>query len=192
MKKLNVLAILAAAASLAAIPTASAQDVTCDTANFSSAVMDSFPGIRNSCLDIIVKDGSPHAVLNAEVTRVRQATINLKFKRRDGGYTNAIQFRPDSEQRFEVEGGRNVRARDLSVSSQIRVYVPVEAPEPRIAFVAPTAAATTAYYDFEESEEELGASLPKTASNMPMFALLGGLFLAIAGGMAMRRRQTSV
>lgn len=186
-----MLAILAAVASLAAIPTASAQDVTCDTANFSTAVLDSFPGIRNSCLDIIAKDGSPHAVLNAEVTRVRQATINVKFKRRDGGYTNSIQFRPDSEQRFEVEGGRNVRARDLSVSSQIRVYVPVEAPEPRIAFVAPTAAATTTYVAFEEADD-VGESLPKTASNMPMFALLGGLFLAIAGGMAMRRRQTSV
>ncbi len=188
MKRSNVFAILAAVSSLAVIPTASAQDVTCDSANFSPEVIDRFPGIRYSCLEIVQKGGSPHAVLNAIVTRVRITTINLKFRRTDGGLTKPIQFRPDPDYRFAVEGGREVPLRDLTVSTELRVYVPVESPVPTLAF-EPVAAATLTYVDYEEGEEEIAPALPMTASNMPVFALSGSLFLIIAGGMAIRRRQ---
>lgn len=134
MKNKCISALLVAAASLMSIPAASAQELTCDNVNFSEEVMDSFAGIRNSCLEIIEMDDAPHAVLNAEVVRVRQTTVNLKFKRRDGKFTNAIQFRPEPGTRFEVEGGRKVLLKDLSASSQLRVYVPVNAPIARIIF----------------------------------------------------------
>jgi hypothetical protein len=134
MNKSKSLAILVAIASLAAIPTASAQNVTCDNANFSTAVMDLFAGIRNSCLAIVERNGEPHALLNAEVTHVMSPNLTVKFKRRDGGYTNTITFQPAADHVFSVEGGRKVGYKDLTASSQLRVYVPVEGPIGRIGF----------------------------------------------------------
>jgi LPXTG-motif cell wall-anchored protein len=187
MKRAGVIAILVAAWSLGAIPTASAQEVTCDSANFSPEVIDRFPGIRYSCLEIVQKDGAPHAVLNAIVTRVRLTTVNLKFRRTAGGLTKSIQFRPPKDYRFAIDGRREVPLRDLTVSSELRVYVPVESPTPTLAF-EPVAAASMTYIDYEEGDEEMAPALPKTAGDMPVFAVLGSLFLIIAGGLAFRRR----
>lgn len=153
MKIKCTIAFIMAAASLVTIPAASAQDLTCDNVNFSEAVMESFAGIRNSCLEIVDRDGGPHAVLNAEVVRVRQTTVNLKFKRRDGKFTNAIQFRPEQGTRFEVEGGRSVLLKDLSASSVLRVYVPVNAPIARIIFEFNPDTGAMSYHEIYVGEE---------------------------------------
>jgi len=36
---------------------------------------------------------------------------------------------------------------------------------------------------------DAGHQLPKTASSLPLVALLGGVFLAIGAGMTLRRRR---
>jgi hypothetical protein len=128
MKTTNKLAVLAVIASLAAIPVASAEDVTCESANFSTAVMDQFAGVRYSCLEIVERNGGPHAVLKAEVVRVASPNMILKFTRPEGGFTNPITVTPESGYIFTVDGGREVLLRDLTVSSQLRVYVPVKGP----------------------------------------------------------------
>jgi len=128
MKTTNKLAVFAAIASFAAIPVASAEDVTCESANFSTAVMDVFAGVRFSCLEIVERNGGPHAVLKAEVVRVASPNMVLKFARPEGGFTNPITVSPEAGYIFTVEGGREVNLRDLTVSSQLRVYVPVKGP----------------------------------------------------------------
>lgn len=127
MKTTNKLAILAAVASFAAIPVASAEDVTCESANFSTEVMDQFAGVRFSCLEIVERNGGPHALLKAEVVRVATPNLVLKFERPEGGYTNPITVTPQSGFSFAMDG-RDVNLRDLTVSSQLRVYVPVKGP----------------------------------------------------------------
>ena len=128
MKKTNILAVVAAVASFAAIPAASAQDVTCESANFSTEVMDQFAGVRYSCLEIVERNGGPHAVLKAVVARVASPNMVLRFYRPDGGLTNPITVTPQSGYIFTVEGEREVALRDLTVSSELRVYVPVKGP----------------------------------------------------------------
>ena len=126
MKTTNKLAALAAIASLAAIPVASAEDVTCENANFSTEVMDTFAGVRYSCLEIVERNGGPHAMLKAEVVRVASPNMVLKFARPEGGFTNPITVTPQSSYIFTVDDGREVSLRDLTVSSELRVYVPVK------------------------------------------------------------------
>jgi len=128
MKITNKLAVFAAIASFAAIPVASAEDVTCESANFSTEVMDQFAGVRYSCLEIVERNGGPHAVLKAEVVRVATPNLVLKFARPEGGFTNPITVTPESGYIFTVEDGREVKLRELTVSSQLRVYVPVKGP----------------------------------------------------------------
>ena len=128
MKTTNKLAILAAIASLVAIPVASAEDVTCENANFSTEVMDTFAGVRYSCLEIVERNGGPHAVLKAEVVRVASPNMILKFARPEGGFTNPITVSPEADYIFTVDDGREVKLRELTVSSQLRVYVPVKGP----------------------------------------------------------------
>ena len=128
MKTINKLAVFAAVASFAAIPVASAEDVTCESANFSTEVMDQFAGVRYSCLEIVERNGGPHAVLKAEVVRVATPNLVLKFARPEGGFTNPITVTPESGYIFTVDDGREVKLRELTVSSQLRVYVPVKGP----------------------------------------------------------------
>lgn len=128
MKTTNKLAALAAIASLAAIPAASAAEVTCENANFSTEVMDTFAGVRYSCLEIVERNGGPHAMLKAEVVRVASPNMVLKFARPEGGFTNPITVTPQSTYIFTVDDGREVSLRDLTVSSELRVYVPVKGP----------------------------------------------------------------
>ena len=128
MKTTNKLAVLAAIASLAAIPAASAADVTCENANFSTAVMDTFAGVRFSCLEIVERNGEPHAMLKAEVVRVSSPNMVLKFARPEGGYTHPITVSPQTGYTFTMDNGREVALRDLTVSSNLRVYVPGTGP----------------------------------------------------------------
>ena len=128
MKNTKIFAVLAAIASFAAIPAANAADVTCESANFSTEVMDVFAGVRYSCLEIVERNGEPHAKLKARVERVATPNMILRFYRPDGGLTNPITVTPNSSYIFEVEGDREVPLRDLTVSSELRVYVPVKGP----------------------------------------------------------------
>jgi LPXTG-motif cell wall-anchored protein len=67
------------------------------------------------------------------------------------------------------------------------MYVPVDATT--IAIHSGVDEEELVFVNFEQGDvEDMAAALPKTASNAPLFALLGGLFLLIAGGMTLRRR----
>ncbi len=93
MKKINIVAVLAAAASFAAIPAASAEEVTCENANFSTEVMEQFAGVRYSCMEIVERNGEPHAKLIAVVVRVSPPNLTVKFER-EGGLTNPVTLTP--------------------------------------------------------------------------------------------------
>lgn len=127
MNKTNILAVLAAVASLVAIPAASADEVTCENANFSTEVMEVFAGVRYSCLEIVDRAGKPHAKLNATVVKVSPPNITLKFGR-EGGLTNPVKITPGKDYVFTVDDGREVSLRELTATSELRVYIPVKGP----------------------------------------------------------------
>ena len=128
MKNTKLFAVLAAIASFAAIPAANAQDVTCESANFSPEVLEVFGSVRFSCLEIVERDGMPHAVLNAEVVRAVSPNLTVKFKRNDGSMSNPVTLTPEMGYTFALDGGKKLALRDLTATTILRVYVPVTAP----------------------------------------------------------------
>ncbi len=149
MKKAYIFAVLSTIASLAAVPAASAQDVTCESGNFSEEVTNRFAGIRYSCLEIVERNGEPHAMLNAEVTRVAPPKLTVRFKRTDDGLTNPVTLTPASDHVFTLDNGKKLALRDLTVSSILRVYVPIAAPIGKVGFEIDPATGEVTYFELD-------------------------------------------
>lgn len=128
MNKTKILAALVAMAPLAFIPVASAADATCENANFPQEVLDVFGSVRFSCIEVVERNGKPHAMLRAEVVRVAAPNITLKFERNDGSLSNPVTLTPEHDYVLTVDDGREVSLREVTASSTLRLYVPVEAP----------------------------------------------------------------
>jgi hypothetical protein len=151
MNKTSTLGILAAVVSLAAFPAANAQDVTCENANFSDEVLESFGSIRFSCLEIVEMNGTPHAKLRATVTRVMPPKLTVRLDRADGSISNPVTFTPPPDFEFTVDEDRKkVKLRELSPTTKLNVYVPVDAPVGQLGFsVDPTTGEVT-YFELDE------------------------------------------
>ena len=130
MKTSKSILPVAALAALAAFPTANAQELTCENVNFADSYLAVFGSIRYSCLDIVNRNGSPHAMLKGVVKRVMGDNLTIQFDRADGnGLTNEYTFSPPDGFVFTVdEDRREVPARELTESTRLNVYVPVTAP----------------------------------------------------------------
>jgi hypothetical protein len=150
MKKTSTLGMLAAVASLAAFPAANAQEVTCENANFSDQVLESFGSIRFSCLEIVEIGGAPHAKLRATVTRVMPPKLTVRLDRSDGSISNPVTFTPAPDFQFTVdEDRRKVTVRELTPTTKLNVYVPVNAPVGQLGFsVDPTTGEVT-YFELD-------------------------------------------
>ena len=123
MKKTTLIAAFSAIVSFAAIPAASAQEVTCENANFPEAVLESFGSVRYSCRDVVMRNGAPHAMLKAEVVRANPPNLTLRFQRTDDGnkLTNPYTFTPDNSYIFELDGGKQLSLRELRQGNQLRL-----------------------------------------------------------------------
>jgi hypothetical protein len=129
VKRTILIIWLSATACLAAIPAVNAQDVTCENANFSEAVLESFGSVRYSCREIVQRDGSPHALLRAKVVRAKPPNLTVRFHRTDDGkLTNPYTFNPEDNYIFTMDGEKKLSLRELSAGNELRVYVPVTGP----------------------------------------------------------------
>ena len=61
-------------------PAAYAQSAKCQTVQFSPAVLDRFPRIREVCLDVITKDGQDYAVVKGDLLRISSKTARIRPK----------------------------------------------------------------------------------------------------------------
>lgn len=151
MKRIKIFAALTAVASLAAIPAASAQDMTCASVNFSEAVLETFGSIRYSCREIVQRNGEPHAMLRAEVVRANPPKLTVRFQRTDDGrLTNPYTFSPEDDYIFTLDDGKKLRLRELSAGNVLRVYVPVSGPVGKLGFVVDPMTGKVTYHEIEE------------------------------------------
>ena len=152
MKTSKTLAVLGALLSIAAFPVANAQDVTCQSANFSQEVLDSFGSIRYSCREIVQRNGEPHALLRAEVIRVSTPKLTVRFQRTDDGnkLTNPVTFTPESDYVFTLDSGKNMKLHELAAGNILRVYVPVSAPVGKLGFVVDPVTGEVTYFEIED------------------------------------------
>ena len=129
---------------------ASAQEVTCESANFSTEVLNRFGSIRYSCLEIVQRNGEPHAVLNAEVVRAVPPRLTVRFKRSDDGISNPVTFTPESDYIFTLDNGKKMKLRELTASSILRVYIPVQAPIGKLGFEVDPVTGEVHYFELHD------------------------------------------
>lgn len=189
--RLTFAACAAVVAAAAAAPEVQAQTMSCDDIRFTDQVLTQFPDAPNFCLDVVEKDGRPFARFNAEFVRRRGADqAVLRFRGPDGRLNSPVSVAVPEGQTIRV-GGRDRRLRDLQRGDTLSVYLPSDRFE-------------LAYADSEEQfltvavvffpispapAETAAATLPSTASPMPLIGFIGGLFIVIGAGISWMRRR---
>ena len=177
MKKTILIPMLALLAGLGFTITANAQDYTCSDLTWSASRLEVNSNIANLCLDVVERQGAPFAKLRARIVRQGVNSTVVRYQMPDGGWSDSERVFPEG---FEaLIAGQNVRISDLAPRQEVNVYIRGEGnftvPAPVAVAVAPAPAPTP------EPEPEPEA-LPTTATQLPLFALLGGL-LVLLGGM---------
>ena len=149
-------------------------DLSCEDIEFSPAMLEEYPEIDKACLDVVEENGIKYAEVKLELTRVRGRNVNFKFIHEDGSKSERHSIKVDSNFRAKIEG-RSYRMNELTEGQVLDIYLPHD----RWAIHQPDGD----FYDIEV------LAMPTTASELPLIAMLGGLFISFAGFLAYRRRR---
>ena len=168
--------------------TTSAQAASCSDVIWSAETLESNPSVADACLDVVDKRGSQAVKLTARVVRQGVNSTIVQWQLPDGSYTG-------SERRFPARGataeinGQEIRILDMAPRQIVNVYIPMEnnwsLPAPVVA-AAPPPPPPPAPAPEPEPEPE---ALPTTATQIPLFALLGGLFILLGGAVSFARTR---
>jgi hypothetical protein len=119
--------LLVSSLALTAAPTTWAAP-TCKSVEYSQAVVEALPDVRELCLRVEERDGKKFAVVQAEVSRVHSKNaLEVRFKRPDGSKSPARYFETAADRRVLVEG-KPVRVQDLAVGQELTAYIQVQKP----------------------------------------------------------------
>jgi len=173
--------------------TSAAQAVTCDDVTYTDTMLASNPNIGDACLEIVERNSAMFAKLKARVVRQSVNSTIVQWQLPDGSWTEPDRTYPPYGATAEI-GGKEVRISDLAPKQEVNVYVisegnftvaevaaPAAAPAPMAAAPAPAKAAP--------APEPKPMALPKTATQVPLFALLGGLLLLLGGAVSFVRTR---
>ncbi len=188
MKMTKIITLLSALPLLAiGMPATAQTDLTCDDITFEYELTSRFPNIGDACQGVVEVDGERFAKMSVEIVRTRNNGATFKFKMPDGSYGPTQSADLDPSWRAEING-RSYRIRELQRGQELNIYLPSDRWE---AHVATNMTGYFAVYYPVAMEEDSGggASLPSTASFMPMFGLLGGAALFSAFLMRVFRRR---
>jgi hypothetical protein len=185
MKKTILISALIAAGSLGFATAAGAQDTTCGDIAWGPELLADNPNIGNACLDVVEKRGVLSAKFTARIVRQSVNSTIIQWQLPDGSWSAAQRRYPGRDAYAEIEG-QDVRIADLADRQVVNVYLPqggywtLPAPEPEPAPPPPPPA--------PEPEPE-PVVLPTTATQVPAFALLGGLLLLLGGAVSFVRMR---
>ncbi len=181
---------------LAMIPavTLAQQPEACQRVEFSAAVLERFPNIRNACLDVINKDGQTFAVVRASLVRVTPRRMIVRVSLPDGTQSNPMGINFNSNERVNIEG-RMVPVRNLAVGQVLSAYINVM--DPGIAMASESEGPVVFTPMTAEPEPEPVAEaaapapeMPKTATRLPLVGTFGLFLLAVGAAIAFLRRRT--
>lgn len=99
----------------------------CPTAQFSKQVLERFPQAREACLYLAQLQGEPYAVYRAEVAKVHDDGVEVRFKMPNGGTSERHYIKTDPELKVVVQG-KDVEVKDLAVGQDLLAYVKVREP----------------------------------------------------------------
>ena len=173
-----------------------AQGTSCADIVFGQAITSQFPNVQSACLDVIQREGKPYAHFQARVVGVRGNEMRVEFKRPDGTYGRTVAFDAPASARARI-AGRDYRYTDLSRGQEVDVYLPADRWEivvqedPTANFAAPATVIAAAPIR-EPTPVVAAASLPTTASWLPLLGLLGLVSLALGAIMVVLRIRQNV
>jgi len=193
MKKTVLISALIAAGALGFTATASAQDISCDDIIWGAEILADNPNIGDACLEVVEKNGVTAAKFTARVVRQSVNSTIVQWQQPDGSWSSAQRRYPGRNTYAEI-AGQEVRIADLQPRQELNVYLPLDeywtlaaaevteeaaaAPPPPPPPPAP-----------EPEPEPAPAALPTTATQVPGFALLGGLLLLLGGAVGFVRNR---
>lgn len=181
----------AALCAFGAISASHAQTVTCQNAKFDPEVLEKYPNLPNSCLDIITRDGEHFAVVKAQLDRVSGNSVVVRVRQPDGSFAQRTTLRTSPDLRVLVDG-KPTRVSDLATGQQLTAYVKVREPMVALAPADDATPLTTTPLAAEpqqpEPRQQVAAALPETASALPFLGLAGGTFLFLGGLLSALRR----
>ena len=167
--------------------TTTAQAASCSDVIWSAETLEANPTVANACLDVVDKRGSQAVKLTARVVRQGVNSTIVQWQMPDGSWSTAERRFPERGASAEI-GGQEVRILDMAPRQVVNVYIPMEnnwsLPEPVVA--APPPPPPPAPAPEPEPEPE---ALPTTATQIPLFALLGGLFILLGGAVSFARTR---
>jgi hypothetical protein len=199
MSKHRILALAGVLLAAVAQPAMAQTDMTttasCDQIEFTSRVYNQLPNAKDFCLEVALRDNKLYAHFASEFVRRSGSDVVLRFKTPDGTLSDPIQITPPEDQRVSING-RDLRLRELNRGDEVDIWLPhdrfeVALHETQEDFAAATTVTTYPATIVEESPAP--ATLPSTASIVPLIGLLGALFATIGGilGWIRVRRQNS-
>jgi LPXTG-motif cell wall-anchored protein len=172
---------------------AMAQSPQCSDVQGGQDVLSRYPNIQEACQGVVERGGNRYVKFTAAMDRLfTSGEVKLRIFRPDGTYAVGT-FDPPSD--FQAEGGGVPTTLDqIPRGKQFNIYMP----EGRWALASPhVEAATVATAPAVEEPQESAraptssgmSELPDTGGPLPLFALLGGLAAALAGGLGWYRRR---
>ncbi len=157
-----------------------AADYTCADLTWSAQRLAKNANIANVCLEVVERDGGTFAKLHARIVRQGVNSTVVQYQRPDGSWSASERVFP---QGFEAQiAGKNVKIADMAPRQELNVYVRDEGNFSVPAPVAePVAVAVAPPPPPEPEPEPEPVALPPTATQLPLFALLGGLLVLVGG-----------
>lgn len=161
----------------------------CSGVQWSERALSTYPTIASACQGVEQRNGKTYVKFSGTVQRNadrgKQLTVNFK----DGGM---ITLTPPAETNLYVNGKRTPVA-NLQRGDALNFYIA----EDRLAAQFPENDTPTAQYvivpivvrDQDTSNEQLAASLPSTASPLPLLALCGFLSMGLGAALTILRKR---
>lgn len=166
--------------------TTNAQAASCSDVIWAAEMLESNPNIAPACLDVVDKGGNQAVKLTARIVRQGVNSTVVQWQMPDGSWSASERRFPERGATAEI-GGQTIRIQELAPRQVVNVYIPSAgnwslpaAPAPAPAAPAPAPAPAP------EPEPE---ALPTTATQVPLFALLGGLLILLGGAVSFARTR---
>ena len=163
--------------------TMNAQAASCSDIIWSAEMLADNPNIGDGCLEVVEKQGATAVKMRARIVRQGVNSTIVQWQLPDGSWSASQRRYPERGATAEI-AGQEVKIADLAARQELNVYVPMEG-NWSLPVAAPAAAAAPPPPPppppAEPEPEPEPVALPTTATQVPMFALLGGLFILMGG-----------
>ena len=185
MKKTMLITILVLLGALGF--TTTAQAASCSDVIWSAETLKDNPTVAGACLDVVDKRGSQAVKLTARVVRQGVNSTIVQWQMPDGSWSAAERRFPERGASAEI-GGQEIKILDMAPRQVVNVYIPMEnnwsLPAPVVAAAPPPPPPAAA-----PAPEPVPKALPTTATQISLFALLGGLLILLGGAVSFARTR---